>query len=219
MIIKKYNVTLRRLEKADLELVRLERNSPAIQTRMFYQKEITKAEQEKWFESINDSMHYYFIIEAKGKRVGLLNGNIRSSKERTIEAGIFIWDQQFLASRTAAASVICVLDFYFTLMNMKTIFIEVRLDNEKAISFNEYFGFKPYNVEHDEGRMWLFLEKSNYLDHTNKLRRGVMRAAKEKEPLDWKDVHFSEMDHSFVHSMPEEIYQSMLPAIPIKLRR
>jgi RimJ/RimL family protein N-acetyltransferase len=219
MIIEKYNVKLRRLEKADLELVRLQRNSPAIRTRMFYQEEITLADQEKWFDSINNAMHYYFVIEAKGKSVGLLNGNIRSFDEGTIEAGIFIWDQQFLASRTAAASALCVLDFHFTLMNMKEVFIEVRTDNQKAIGFNEYLGFKRFKEEHEAGRIWLYLEKENYLAHTQKLRRGVMRAAKETKPLDWEDIHFSEMDRPLLQELPESIYQGILPSIPTHLRR
>jgi RimJ/RimL family protein N-acetyltransferase len=219
MIIEKYNVTLRRLEKADLELVRLERNSPAIRTRMFYQKEITKADQEKWFDSIDNAMHYYFVIEAKGRRVGLLNGNIRSFEEKTIEAGIFIWNQQFLASRTAVASALCVLDFHFFLMDMKEIFIEVRTDNQKAIGFNEYLGFKQFKEEHEEGRIWLFLKKENYLNHTIKLRRGLMRAAKETTPLGWDDVSFSEVDLPLINDLPETIYKVILPSIPLNLRR
>lgn len=219
MIIEKYNVRLRRLEKSDLELVRLKRNSPAIRTRMFYQEEITAEAQEKWFDSINNVMHYYFVIEAKGKRVGLLNGNIRSFNEGTIEAGIFIWDQQFLASRTAVASALCVLDFHFILMDMKEIFIEVRTDNQKAIGFNEYLGFKQFKEEHEEGRVWLFLKKDNYLIHTQKLRRGVMRAAKETTPLGWEDVCFSEVDLALINDLPEAIYQVILPSIPGFLRR
>ena len=219
MIIEKYNVSLRRLVKTDLELVRLERNSPAIRTRMFYQKEITEADQEKWFESIDNAMHYYFVIEAKGKRVGLLNGNIRSLEEGTIEAGIFIWDQQFLASRTAVASALCVLDFHFCLMDMKEIFIEVRTDNQKAIGFNEYLGFKRFKEEHEEGRVWLFLKKENYLKHTAKLRRGVMRAAKETSPLSWTNVRFSEVDLPLILDLPEAIYRIILPSLPMYLRR
>lgn len=219
MIIEKYNVKLRRLEKTDLELVRLQRNSPAIRTRMFYQEEITPTAQEQWFDSINNEMHYYFVIEAKGKRVGLLNGNIRSFDEGTIEAGIFIWDQQFLASRTAAASALCVLDFHFTLMEMNEVFIEVRTDNEKAIAFNEYLGFKRLKEEHEVGRIWLYLEKKSYLERTQKLRRGVMRAAKETKPLDWGDVHFSESDRSLLNALPETIYHAVMPSIPSSLRR
>jgi RimJ/RimL family protein N-acetyltransferase len=219
MIIEKYNVRLRRLEKADLELVRQQRNSPAIRTRMFYQEEITEEAQEKWFDSIDNALHYYFVIEAKGKRVGLLNGNIRSFDEGTIEAGIFIWDQQFLTSRTAVASALCVLDFHFVLMNMKEVFIEVRTDNEKAIGFNEYLGFKRFKEEHEEGRIWLYLEKENYLEQTKKLRRGVMRAAKETKPLDWEDVQFSELDRSILQELPEAIYKAVLPSIPTYLQK
>ena len=219
MIIQKYNVRLRRLEASDLELVRLKRNSPAIKTRMFYQEEITAEAQQKWFERIDNVMHYYFVIEAKDRRVGLLNGNIRSFKEGTIEAGIFIWDEQFLASRTAVAAAICVLDFHFLLMDMKEIFIEVRTDNQKAIAFNQYLGFAPLKEEHDQGRIWLFLKKDKYLEHTARLRKGVMRAAKETEALQWRDVSFTQNDKAFIDDLPERQYQRISAFLPDDLKR
>jgi len=219
MIIQKYNVRLRRLEASDLELVREMRNSPAIRTRMFYQEEISPEQQLKWFDRIDNAQFYYFVIEVKGKRVGLLNGNIRSWKEKSIDAGIFIWDEQFLASRTAVASALCVLDFHFQLMQMETVFIEVRTDNWKAIAFNEYLGFKRFEEEHEVGRVWLQLDKDYYLEKTAKLRRGVMRAAKETAPLSWDDVSANPSDQNLINDLPQHIYDQVLYRIPQELRR
>lgn len=219
MIIKKYNVILRRLEESDLELVRLKRNSPAIRTRMFYQEEITPEAQAAWFHKINNAMHYYFVIEAKGERVGLLNGNIRSFEEGSIEAGIFIWDEKFLASRTAVASALCVLDFHFELMKMKDVYIEVRKDNWKAIAFNEYLGFKKTITQEKEERVWLHLKKENYFKKTEKLRRGVMRAAKETESLSWDDVSATAGDQPMIDGLPDTIYNAVEYRIPPALKR
>jgi hypothetical protein len=61
VLISKYDVTLHRLSKAKIELVRQWRNDPKISQYMIYREIITLEQQEKWFERINNDKNYYFI--------------------------------------------------------------------------------------------------------------------------------------------------------------
>ena len=74
MIIKKFGITFKRLEKNDIELLRQWRNAPSISQYMEYREHITPEMQEEWFESVNNNNNLYFIIEYKGKKIGPTNG-------------------------------------------------------------------------------------------------------------------------------------------------
>ena len=58
MIIRKYGLLLKRVQREDLELIRTKRNQRSVREHMFYQKTISKLDQEKWFDSINNIYNY-----------------------------------------------------------------------------------------------------------------------------------------------------------------
>jgi hypothetical protein len=62
-----------RLKEKDIELIRQWRNSDTIRKNMLYQEIITPEKQLKWFHSINNFNNFYFIVEYKGRKVGLVN--------------------------------------------------------------------------------------------------------------------------------------------------
>ena len=92
MIVEQYGIKLKRLTFQDIELVRKWRNHPDIRKRMAFKKHITQRMQEAWFNSINNKFNYYFLIEYKGKHIGVINTKSINLKEMYGEGGIFIWD-------------------------------------------------------------------------------------------------------------------------------
>ncbi|HET6992980.1 MAG TPA: hypothetical protein VFJ43_16730, partial [Bacteroidia bacterium] len=97
MIITGFGVTLIRLQHADIELVRMHRNSPEIAQFMEFREEISKEDQEKWFQSINNKFNNYFIIVFRGIKIGLIYGaEINWEMNETMNGGIFIWDQKWM---------------------------------------------------------------------------------------------------------------------------
>lgn len=90
MIITKKNIHFYRLKEEDIELVRHWRNHPSIQKHMVYRERITAEMQKEWFKTIDNNLNLYFIIEYKGKKIGLINGkDIDWEKEP--------WKQVFLS--------------------------------------------------------------------------------------------------------------------------
>ena len=58
----KYGITLERLKKEDIELVRQWRNSDPVRMNMNYQEIISPEKQLEWFHSINnENFHYTFV--------------------------------------------------------------------------------------------------------------------------------------------------------------
>jgi RimJ/RimL family protein N-acetyltransferase len=104
MIISKKNIQYVRLKEGDIELVRKWRNHPSIKKNMVYREHITPEMQKKWFASINNNDNLYFIIEYKGKQIGLINGKDINWDDRSFETGIFIWNKHY---RTSHIPILC----------------------------------------------------------------------------------------------------------------
>src|SRR4051812_30685 len=79
-----------RMSVLDCELVRGWRNDPAISRYMEFREHITAEMQRQWFGRINNDRNYYFVIEANGERLGVINLKDIDRDRRTGEAGVFL---------------------------------------------------------------------------------------------------------------------------------
>jgi len=202
MIIRKYGIELHRLTEQDLELVRQHRNSEFIRTKMFYQKEISKEEQQDWFTKINNDFNYYFLIVHAGKKVGLVHGKIDSYDERIAQGGLFIWDRNALNSHIPVIASVCTTDLTFFIMGMNVTTAEVRMDNQTAIDYNLSLGYSITETNEDEGKILMSLVKEDYLQKAEKIRTTVKRMAKDSTNLTWDNVHFPK-------ETPDGLYQKL----------
>jgi len=204
MRVEKYGITLRRLTEEDIELVRHHRNSEFIRLKMFYQKIISSEEQKKWFASINNDWNYYYLIDYKGKTVGMVHGTILSYEERTARGGILIWDKLALNSHLPVIASICVNDLTFLIMEMKVTTAEMRSDNKIAIAYNLSLGYTMLEEYVDEGKIIMELTKENYIKSAKKIRDMVKKISRDPVELSWDDIKFPAV-------MPAGLYQN-LPA-------
>jgi len=187
MIIRKYDIELHRLTEDDIELVRQHRNSQVIRSKMFYQKIISKDDQVKWFDGINNSSNYYFIIIWKGKKVGLINGTILSQEAQTSTGGVFFWDEVVLQSYIPICASIILGDLTFLLLDVLESHAIVRDDNKVALSFNKSLGYVVSKI--DGNRIELSLNKKAYLN--SKIRSLVKRITKDPDDLRWENIQLS----------------------------
>jgi UDP-4-amino-4,6-dideoxy-N-acetyl-beta-L-altrosamine N-acetyltransferase len=135
-------IILRRLRKQDIEMVRAYRNSPDIQQYMEYRGEISPAEQEKWFASVDDEFNFYFIIEWEGRDVGMIYGqNTDWSTRETGNGGIFIWEKEIRETQVPIAAALLLTDFSW-IIGLQKIHARVLRDNHRAIAFNKSFGYE-----------------------------------------------------------------------------
>jgi len=160
MIISKYNIRFIRLKEEDIELVRTWRNHPSIRNNMVYREEITPEMQKKWFASINNNENLYFIIEYKGKKIGLINGKDINWEEKSMETGIFIWNKHY---RRTHIPTLCTLIFaelgvlHWNLKPRATILKK----NERALKYNKMLGFKVTEDDPDKEYVKMEMDKSS----------------------------------------------------------
>ncbi len=177
MIIRKWGIQLVRLQKKDIELVRIMRNKEYIRTRMFFQQEITPQQQQHWFNSINNPFNFYFLIYVpdmepengeKLKPAGLINGKNIDYKKGECEGGIFLWEKQYWLTPYPLIASIILHDLAFLLIGLNRIFVRVRPDNPTALYFNQKIGFSV--LHSDEHQIFMVLDRDSHLKATSQIR-------------------------------------------------
>lgn len=168
-IISKYGVTLRRLTHDKIELVRRWRNDPKISKFMEYRDVITPEMQEIWFKKIDNINNFYFIIEAEGKEIGLINIRDIDYEIGNGEPGIFIWDDDFLNSTYSFRSVLNLTDFCFETLGLKELVIHVLKDNKRAIQFNKAYGYEISQNQDGVYNQEYRMDYSRYKSKRNKI--------------------------------------------------
>lgn len=159
-------IVLKPLALADIELVRVWRNSPAILTNMEYQLEISAAQQLKWFESLQNETCYYFIIWVNNVKVGLVHLN--KFDNDTAHVGLFIGNQNYVGTGVSLGASVLILSFAFEELKLIKLFAKVKSSNNVAISYNQSLGFEfseNLNIEFSEYIITQekYFEKVNYL--------------------------------------------------------
>lgn len=174
MTIKQYGVTLRRITKNDLELLRYWRNQQSVKMYMDYREYITPQMQQKWFESVNNKFNYYFIIEFEGKQVGLINAKNFSYENGFGEGGIFIWDNDYINSFAAVFSTLCLLNFVFFKVKLcKLSHARILNDNDRAIHYNQLTGYKLVAGQEGIYNQLYELSIEDYIKNGSKLNKAA----------------------------------------------
>lgn len=141
MKLCKYGITLNRLREDDIELVRQKRNSPGIRKFMNYREHITPEMQKEWFHEIDNINNFYFVIEYKNEKIGLVNDKNINWEKKTAESGLFIWDKKYLNSALPFLASMLMFEAAYLFLDWHSAFIKVRKDNKKAISYNKSLGY------------------------------------------------------------------------------
>lgn len=168
-------ITLRRLRREDIELVRQHRNSPEIQKRMEFRDEITREQQEKWFASIDNDNNFYFLIDWHGEAVGMIYGSKMDWNLReTGNGGIFIWEQSVLETNVPMLAALLLSDFSF-IINLRRIHAYILSDNARAIAFNTGLGYQLQPGQESLYKQHYILTKHTFEDKAGKLLRILTR--------------------------------------------
>lgn len=170
MIIQQYGITLRRLTLEDIELVRRWRNDLDIQQTMNFREQISKEMQVAWFHRINNPLNYYFIIEYKNDKIGLINAKNVSVENHSVEGGIFVWDQRYRNDLQPVYASLCLMNGAFKNMRFFQKFIvNVRRDNVKAVTYNSLLGYTINEEKSDENNFQMELTREDYLENSDRI--------------------------------------------------
>lgn len=183
MIIRNFGITLSQLTLEDIELVRYWRNSKEISSVMEYRKFITEEDQKKWFASLNPLSDFYFLINYKGVKVGLIHTSHINWKEKTADAGLFVWDKNYLGTHIPVLASLAMLECFFENFDLKKYFAKVGRENTVAVRYNIALGFSLYEKSTDSKFDFYVLEKEKYLNASENLKQFAAKISSEKPQL------------------------------------
>ena len=163
-----YGITMRRLNKDKIEILRQWRNDPKIRQYMIYQEYITPEMQVKWFEKINNDNNLYFIIEDGGQDVGMINVKDIDYSKGIGEGGIFIYEDRLLNTDFAYRAHILLFDYVFNEIGLNGILSEIQPTNERAIRFASFLGSEI--TKETKECIFLMLTRDNYFNNKNRER-------------------------------------------------
>tara|TARA_B100001175_G_C19382440_1_gene577228 strand:- start:381 stop:902 length:522 start_codon:yes stop_codon:yes gene_type:complete len=167
-------VGLRAVEKEDLPFLRDWRNIPGFRKNFREVRELSLADQEEWFDSLQKTKHINFmftIIDLKtNKPIGAagilyINWIIRSG-----DFSFYIGDKEKYIGNDGIAeeAVRLLIDYGFNNLNLHKIWMELyEFDNQKIDFFMNKFEFKRDGILRDNcfenGKFWnsLIISKLN----------------------------------------------------------
>jgi UDP-4-amino-4,6-dideoxy-N-acetyl-beta-L-altrosamine N-acetyltransferase len=174
LVLEQYGIRLRRINLDDIELIRQWRNSEFVRKKMIYQKVISQKEQQQWFDSVNNSFNYYFMIEHSGEKIGVINAKSYSTQLGFGEGGIFMKNEQYTNSLLPAYSTLCLLNAVFLELNLCELSkIQVLKRNTKTISYNQLLGYQVTKKTSRGMAVEMVLTKSRYQHYSQRINRAA----------------------------------------------
>lgn len=212
MIVKRYGISLHRVQHGDIELIRAARNREDIRSRMFEQTLISSEQQEAWFRSIDNMHNYYFLIFHQDKPIGLIHAKDVDLEKGEGESGMFIWEQSLLGTAIPAKASICFMEVAFSLLLAERAYIKIREDNPQAYRYNMAMGYVPAP---ERGKEYLVLTRDVYESRIPALRK-LASGGRASPPLSIEDVEIpnAEAKMHLYRGMPERVFQRFAPKLP-----
>ena len=173
MELSKYGVKLRRLREEDIELVRTWRNSHLIRKYMEFREEITPAMQKEWFLSINNTENFYFIIEFRQQKIGLINSSHVDWSTVSSEGGIFLWDDHYYETFVPVWASLCLLETSFFILGAGSSLIKTLKDNERAKKLNVHLGYELQPGQEEIYNQQYLLTRESFSRHAPRLIKAA----------------------------------------------
>lgn len=174
MIVEQYGLKYSRVTQNDLELLRYWRNQSFIRDTMQFKEYITPQMQKQWFNNINNKHNYYFIIEDKGKKIGLINCKDAEPNTKLAEGGIFIWEKSYWGTSIPAFASLTMLQAVFDIFKSGDESIAtVACNNKVALDFNILLGYEIKSKTTDGNYYKLHLTKEKYNLRCKKLIKAA----------------------------------------------
>jgi len=209
MRLKQYGLTLRRIEKRDIELIRKSRNSEAIKQKMIYREHITKDMQLKWFKSIEKSTNdFYYLIIQNRKKLGLINVKNYKSKNKFQESGLFLFSPENYKTPIPVIASLLMISSAFYALNESQSRVKVLKSNTNAINYNKDLG---YFIEEEKDDYYILkITRDSFEKRTKKLRKAIKNLyGKHKfefiiEPIDY-EIGIANKFNTEIANIPKEI--------------
>ena len=170
MQLTNYSIVLEQLTSATIELVRQWRNSPSVSKYMEYKTIISEEQQRIWFDQIDPTKEFYFIIKKDNVPFGMIHLNHINWELNCGEVGLFIGEPEFLGTGSTFAASLALLDFAFEKIQLNEVRAKINTNNTEAIRYNTFLGFIPTDTTTTDFTLWK-LTKEAYTRSKEKIIR------------------------------------------------
>ena len=157
----RYGVVLTRLTEETIELARQWRNDPEIVQFHEYREHITQEMQKKWFQSIDNDLNHYFIIEYNNQKIGVTNLKWNTSGNYH-EAGTFIGIKEFQNTIVPMRSFYALHDYAFFNLKLTELYAHIIESNTRAIRYGLKVGYRLCDHQENVTNQLYRLTPSDY---------------------------------------------------------
>lgn len=158
----RYGVKIEKLKLKDIEILRNWRNDPKIAKVMLSQNgtHITKEEQLKWFNSIqNQPNSLYYMAFVGGVAIGYFCFQQIANK-CAVPGEILVIPSQMDQARITFGAYCVVYDMAFEILGLEQLKAYSKLENKRAIRMAKLLNFKTTNI--DDECVYFKLCKNDY---------------------------------------------------------
>ncbi len=167
MKISKYGITLSLLQQQDIEFV----------SEKFYLVEENLSDEasenppgivQEWIDGIYNFTNFYYIIEYKGVKIGLLNDKVLDWQSRTSETELILWDDSYSDSIVPMLATLCLLETGFYYLGWKSYKTLISKSDLKGIENATSMGFILSDKQHKHQDKEYVLSKESFEMNANK---------------------------------------------------
>lgn len=155
-------IGFRTITEEDIEQLRLWRNDPEVRSQFIYDKEISPAEQEKWYhdhQQRKDDIIWIAYDKTTGKNIGTVALYQINKQEKTGEIGRLMTAPQNKGQGLGRILMQYAVDRAFSDFDLQTVRLEIFYDNIPSMRINLSLGFVPCGVHEVDGRFLIHLSK------------------------------------------------------------
>lgn len=193
-------------------MVRQWRNDKKIARHMFYKGEITPEMQQEWFASVNNEQNYFFLIQYNEQYIGLINMSSIDWENQTAYSGLFVYNDAYLGTDVPVTASLAMLDVFFLLFNIQSVYAKVKGDNAVAHQYNTTLGFsRTKKIELGLGYEYL-LHKEVYLLKSKVLRNAAIRLKGNQTIV---DLNGHDVRGKFILSKLQKVADSGLSSLEV----
>lgn len=160
MLFSKYNLTLKKLEENEIEILRTWRNDPRVLKFMLSNNSyISKEEQKQWFNSIKNSQNsFYYMIYKDDLLLGYSAIKNIDYKTKIGEPGGIIKELIL-----ACLKAFITYDFYFDELGILATYAYIKNSNTKSHNYAKSLGYKQDKSKNNGDFYYYTLNKDDYI--------------------------------------------------------
>jgi RimJ/RimL family protein N-acetyltransferase len=169
----KYGITLERLTKDDIELVRQWRNSDPVRLNMKYREIITPEQQQEWFRSVDNLQYNYLVIHYNGEKIGMLNDKNIDWEARTSESGIFLGRTEYYSTFVPFLVSVAGIETTFYFLGWRMQYAHILRTNANAVRFNLQLGYQRCEGQEEVEHQRFEMTRRSFEEKAGKIRKAV----------------------------------------------